>query len=175
MGCHTSEMRDVRDKRVTLTGVFEKMHRHPHERYKVALLQDCEIKTPDGQTIDVGHTWIQQADTFEGFDIQRYERLSCLVRVREYTDEAGNIKYGFMCPTDIRLHRPQALRIPMARVDVKPVLVPAVQAQPEPTAQPDRREPALSIVEAVRKVKMLGQEMGGLDRLIEVAQELKEG
>ena len=69
------------DKRVRVNGVFDKMHRLPTKNYQVALLQDVTVQTEDGQTIDIGHTWLQDADTLVGFDLEENDRFTCSCRV----------------------------------------------------------------------------------------------
>lgn len=157
------------DKRVNLTGVFEKLHKHPARNYQVALLQDVTVETGDGEIIDVGHTWIQDADTLIGYNFEENERISCSCRVAAYEGKEGETKYGFRYPTQVHKIRPPAIRIPRSRPEIyKPEFRPIDLApEPVPGLPPD-----LSVASAIREVRSLAGKLGGIDRLKEIVLEL---
>lgn len=99
------------DRRVTLKGAFDRLTNVPGRQYKAALIQDATVSTDQGD-IDIGHTWIQDADTFAGFDLDEGDRFTCSVRVVNYKKN-DEVKIGFRYPTEIvRVNRLCALRIP---------------------------------------------------------------
>ncbi len=166
------------DKRVQVNGVFDKMHKHPTKNYRVALLQDVTVKTDEGQTIDIGHTWLQDADTLIGFDLEENDRFTCSCRVSTY-EKDGDTKYGFRFPTEVSKKQPPAFRIPRPNprpeVHVPEVMVPE-PVQPSAPVQPSvplLPQPELSVAETIHEVRSLAQKVGGMGRLKEIVLELE--
>src|SRR5438270_4867297 len=74
---------DYLDKRVVITGVFEKItvNKNPSKPFKVALMQDVEVELSRGKH-DLGHVWVQHAETFAGLTYG--DRVQCSCRVGQY-------------------------------------------------------------------------------------------
>jgi hypothetical protein len=160
------------DKRVTLSAAFDRLSPAPNKPRKVALVQDATVTTPDGQVVDIGHTWLQDAATLEGYDLEEGDRITCSVRVQTYEKE-GQRRFGFWFPTEVKkMSRPVAFRIPSLtepEVHDNPSTDIAVDV---PQSHPVMPTEPLSPVAAIREAKALAAKLGGMDRLRELIQEL---
>lgn len=176
------------DKRLTISGAFDKLGPAPGKSYRVALVQDVTAMI-EGKEIDLGHTWIQQADTFIGFNLEPSDRFTCSCRVLPYPKSGPGGKtvtgYGFGYPTKIeKIGRPVAFKIPNGKPAPKGFLheeafmgfdepdAVKVEPPPAPPRQEVAPEPQADVVAVIREVRQLAKRVGGMEKLMELLQEL---
>ncbi len=167
---------DYLDKRVVITGVFEKItvNKNPSKPFKVALLQDVEVELSKGKH-DLGHMWIQHAETFAGLNYG--DRVQCSCRVGQYrrslatageNGSADKMDYSLTWPNDIKVlnHRPVAY----SAVQEAPASAPAPTAAPPAAPQPPEEGPVKTTdpVQFILQVKELALKVGGADRIFEL-------
>lgn len=176
------------DQRVVITGVFERMavNKNPHKQFKVALLQDVEVELSKSR-YDLGHVWIQHAETFA--DLNYGDRLQCSCRVGKYkrhvpggeNGEAERIDYSLSWPSEVRvLSRPIALshahELPPTAGTIGPTTFSESAAAPSPAPPPPPSPPppaeelprATDLVQLLLQVKELVTEVGGSERIQEL-------
>jgi hypothetical protein len=178
------------DKRVLITGVFEKItvNKNPNKPFKVALLQDVEVELSKGKH-DLGHMWIQHAETFASLNYG--DRVQCSCRVGQYrrsvatageNGAAEKIDYSLTWPNDIKVlnHRPVAYsavqEAPLSSVAPPPAHpVPPPPEDPVKTTDPVQfilqiKELALKVsgVERIMELKAVMDKIGGWERVLEV-------
>jgi hypothetical protein len=159
------------DQRVILTGVFERLatNKNPHKPFKVALLQDVEVELSKAKH-DLGHIWVQHAETLSEF--QHGDRIRCSCRVGKYQrtltvpdGEGFTIKtdYSLAYPNDAKLlSRAVALRVAQdPNGTPPPAAPPPVEEEPPRAADP---------LQLILEVKELAQQVGGLERILELKQ-----
>jgi hypothetical protein len=184
---------DYLDQRVVITGVFEKItvNKNPSKPFKVALLQDVEVELSKGKH-DLGHVWVQHAETFASLNYG--DRVQCSCRVGQYrrslavsgeNGAAEKIDYSLTWPSDIKVlnHRPVAYSgVQEGANGSAPVsLLPQRLPSPPPPEAPAKAADPLQLifqvkelagkvggVEAISKFKALVDEMGGWDRILEI-------
>jgi hypothetical protein len=165
---------DYLDKRVVITGVFEKItvNKNPNKPFKVALLQDVEVELSKGK-FDLGHLWVQHAETFAGLTYG--DRVQCSCRVGQYrrslaaageNGAAEKIDYSLSWPSDLKVlnHRPVAYSA------VQEAAASAPPATATPAAPPPPEDPVKTTdpVQFILQVKELALKVGGVDRIIEL-------
>jgi hypothetical protein len=163
---------DYLDKRVVITGVFEKItvNKNPSKPFKVALLQDVEVELSKGKH-DLGHVWVQHAETFAGLNYG--DRVQCSCRVGQYrrslavsgeNGTAEKIDYSLTWPNDIKVlnHRPVAYS---AVHEEAPAAHPAPAAPPPAPEAPAK---ATDPVQLILQIKELAQKVGGVEHIVEL-------
>jgi hypothetical protein len=161
---------DYLDKRVLITGVFEKItvNKNPNKPFKVALLQDVEVELSKGKH-DLGHMWVQHAETFASLNYG--DRVQCSCRVGQYRRSlavsgenggAEKIDYSLTWPSDIKVlnHRPVAF----SAVHEEAAGPPAAAAPPPREGPVKTTDP----VQLILHIKELGDKVGGVDRMFEL-------
>jgi hypothetical protein len=165
---------DYLDKRVVITGVFEKItvNKNPNKPFKVALLQDVEVELSKGKH-DLGHVWVQHAETFAGLTYG--DRVQCSCRVGQYrrslatageNGSAEKIDYSLSWPNDLKVlnHRPVAYSA-IHEAPAGAPAAPAAQPVPPPPEDPVK---TTDPVQFILQVKELALKVGGVDRIIEL-------
>jgi hypothetical protein len=165
------------DKRVLLTGVFERLtvNKNPSKPFKVALLQDVEVELSKGKH-DLGHLWVQHAETF--VDVHYGDRIQCSCRVGQYrkslavSGENGSVEtvdYSLSWPSDIKIlnHRPVAYST--AHDEGNNARPAATAPSPPPPAPPPAEDPVKADpVQLILQIKELATKVGGLDHITEL-------
>ena len=166
---------DYLDKRVVITGVFEKItvNKNPNKPFKVALLQDVEVELSKGKH-DLGHVWGQHAETVAGLTYG--DRVQCSCRVGQYrrslatageNGSAEKIDYSLSWPSDLKVlnHRPVAY----SAVQEAPASASTPTAA-HPVPPPPEEAPVKSTdpVQFILQIKELALSVGGVDRITEL-------
>jgi hypothetical protein len=165
---------DYLDKRVVITGVFEKItvNKNPSKPFKVALMQDVEVELSKGK-FDLGHVWVQHAETFAGLNYG--DRVQCSCRVGQYrrslatAGENGaveKIDYSLTWPSDIKVlnHRP----IAYSAVHEEAPSAPAVGHTPPPSPRQEAAVQTTDPVQLILQIKELAGKVGGVERIVEL-------
>ena len=165
---------DYLDKRVVITGVFEKItiNKNPSKPFKVALLQDVEVELSKGKH-DLGHMWIQHAETFASLNYG--DRVQCSCRVGQYrrsvatageNGAAEKIDYSLTWPNDIKVlnHRPVAYSAIQEAPAGSPVAPPAHPVPPPPEDPVKTTDP----VQVILQIKELAVKVSGVERIMEL-------
>ncbi len=165
---------DYLDKRVIITGVFEKItvNKNPNKPFKVALLQDVEVELSKGKH-DLGHMWIQHAETFASLNYG--DRVQCSCRVGQYrrsvatvgeNGAAEKIDYSLTWPNDIKVlnHRPVAYS---AVHEEAPAGNPS-PAAPAPAPPPEAPTKAADPIQIILQIKELADKVGGMERILKL-------
>jgi hypothetical protein len=159
------------DQRITLTGVFDRLatNKNPHKPFKVALLQDVEVELSKAKH-DLGHIWVQHAETLGEF--QHGDRIRCSCRVGKYHRTLpvpdGD---GFTVKTDYSLAYPSEARLLSRAVAFR--AAPDQNGTPPPAAAPPPQEDpprAADPLQLILEVKQLIEQVGGCERLVEFKQ-----
>lgn len=158
------------DKRVAVEGVFERLTETRGRKVSVALVQDV-IVTVNGEQIDLGHVWVQNAENF--INIEPFERVTFLARVgiRKRVSGNGDVEkiYNLMYPTEIRSKAPLALRIPnVVPRQPEPETNHVAQIICDPEPAPPTPEPATRTSDPVQlllDVSALAERAGGWKNL----------
>jgi hypothetical protein len=160
------------DQRIILTGVFDRLatNKNPHKPFKVALLQDVEVELSKAKH-DLGHVWVQHAETLAEF--QHGDRIRCSCRVGKYqrtlTVPDGD---GFTVKTDYSLAYPSEAKLLSRAVAFRAApeqngAPPAAAAPPPPQEETARAADPLQLI---LEVKQLAEQVGGCERLLEFMQ-----
>jgi hypothetical protein len=157
---------DYLDQRVHISGVFERMttNKNPHKPFKIALLQDTEVELSKAKH-DLGHIWIQHAETLSEF--QQGDRLRCSCRVGKYqkslaTPDANGftvkMDYSLSYPSEAHLlSRPVAVRTTPERNGVAPVV---------PTPSEEEVHKPTDPVQLILEVKEVVAKVGGCEQIV---------
>lgn len=162
----SESLKEYLDKRVTVSGAFDKLVMRPSKSGHVALLQDVEAMAEDGQTIDIGHAWVQDAGTLVGCDLEKNDRVTCSCRVHSY-EKDGQTKFGFRSPTEVQIQprpvaQPKSARLADSRNTGRLPSVPV----------PASGRQSCSLAATSRDVTALAKRVGGFGPLKELVEEL---
>jgi hypothetical protein len=164
------------DQRITITGMFDKytFNYTGIRQWRVALLQDVYAEV-EGKQIDLGHIWVQHAESLKGHDLGYGDRIKCNCRVSDYKkrlrtpNEVGLMvvtKYNLSWPTEIevisRATRPEAVAGPSP---VQPL------NSPGPGCDPQRS--TTDPVSLVLEVKRLAEKACGWESLHQLVEALR--
>ncbi len=167
---NTECLAEWNDKRIEITGAFDKLATVTRSGGTVttALLQDV-VALVGNADMDIGHVWLQYADSLTPLKLQAGERLRCSVRVREYRKHLdipnkeglySEIKYSLAYPTEVEvLTRNDAL-------DDDDLAEPDLQVGHSPTMH------QLGPVEMINEVRRLSQAVGGMAALKQLVEAL---
>lgn len=170
---------DYKDQRIKISGVFDRKHSvvHNYRENKTVLLQDVYAHI-DGKDLDIGHAWLQNAESLTEFGLVPGDRIQCNCRVKPYKkrlmvpNHQGLMmenRISLCWPTDVVvISRQQSIEIKSVP---KPNLVDSVQKIPP---QPIVEEIPLSETtvppnpaKVIREIRRLAQQIGGFDSLQE--------
>jgi hypothetical protein len=158
---------DYLDRRITITGTFEKFDLQTSgvKQRKTALLQGAYAEV-EGKQIDLGRVWVQHAEMPKGHGLAYGDRIKCNCRVTKYRKRLSTPNEdGLMLVTKYSLSWPNEVEV-IGRAP-RPAAAPAA-AQP---AGPSRDEPAggrgpaSDPVGLILDVKRLADQAGGLEAL----------
>lgn len=167
-------LKDVFKQRIPVEGRLVRYEKMGPKR--VGLTSDVEV-TIDGKTHYIGHVYLQGVDSLEEAGVQPGDRFACTCWVDDYSrripDEgptAVRRDYNLNQPADITI-----LDSPSAPDDEEPEPTPApppppVQAAPLPEQQ---QGDILTTIPAIKAVKTLAARVGGLDRLADMIEALR--
>jgi len=151
------------DQRIAITGVFERFSfiTTPHLReIKTALLQDVCAHI-DGEDYDIGHVWLQNADSLKAIDLGFGDRIQCNCRVKTFKKRLRvPNRHGLMLENKLSLCFPTEVRI-ISRLECIDVQEELASIPPKPEVSFKQVDPAAIVVE----VQRLANEMGGLEPL----------
>jgi hypothetical protein len=126
----------------------------------------------DGKEYDLGHMWVQHAETLEALSLAFGTRLKMTCRVTQYfkRHEGGTVAaYGLRLPSDVEIlyAPPTPVRPPEPPPPV--VVEPPAKAEPAPPAveKVQAAEPAEPL-KLLRDVKELARRAGGFAALREL-------
>lgn len=164
------------DRRVEVEGVFERLTTTRFGNVTVALVQDAVVKVGNTE-IDLGHLWVQHAESF--VNTKQFERVAFLARVGGRKRLNGNgdteVAYNLAYPTAITPKSPPALRIPSVPVlePMRRELPPIPQVEevdPKPTQPATLPDPELACrsadpVQLLLDLRTLAERAGGWKNL----------
>jgi hypothetical protein len=145
----------------------------------VALVQDAVV-TVNGEQIDLGHVWVQNAENF--INIEPFERVTFLARVgvrKRFNDqgERENV-FNLMFPTEIRPKVSPALRIPNViprQPEPETNQVAQIICDPESArATPEPANRSSDPVQLLLDVSALAERAGGWKNLEAIVSMLKK-
>lgn len=105
-------LQDYVGARVRAKGVYDSLdYKVKSDReFAVVLLQDVEVMLAGGWYV-IGHTWVQHAETMK--HLGQGDRVEALFKVKSYYHKSiGEIDYGLTWPSEVKVLRVPAVRIP---------------------------------------------------------------
>lgn len=158
---------DYLDDRITVTGMLDKFDLQivGIKQWKTALLQDVYAEV-EGKQIDLGHVWVQHAETLKSHGLAYGDRIKCNCRVTKYQKRLRTPNEdGLMVVTKYNLTWPNEVEVisRAPRPAVAPVAAPPAEApRDEPAEAPG---PESNPVGLILDVKRLADRAGGWEAL----------
>jgi hypothetical protein len=178
---------DYLDKRIEITGVFDKFSYQTSgvRQWRSALLQDVYALV-DGKELDIGHVWLQNAEPLKNFNFTLGDRIRCNCRVTKYKKHLRvPNKEGLMVVNSFNLSWPTEIEV-ISRVSksgddpgfLADGVIPATNPIPAShgvgtDSQTLEQAGSINPVAMVLEVQRLAQRVGGWDALHQLVEALR--